>query len=229
MKKIYILLFSLSLFLAACSSTADVTNHNSKFEAATGASVLAAVGVGAGIVADADPYVSASLGVIGAGLGYYLGSLKPQARYIWKHGGEVYQVGDYVLMVLPIDSIFEPGSVQLIARNVKMLDEAGTIIRMFTDQTVLVTVSSDGVGTDLFEAKLSDQRAHVVTHYFKYQALKLHRGQRFYAMGLGDTDPVSDLYTSRGMMLNRRVEITIFPNGKTPPEIFRHFGPERLG
>src|SRR5262245_27889352 len=95
------------LMLAACSyNPLSTTNHN------TGDSVAAAAGgvAGFGTAAAFGVTNHAALGAAaigGAGIGYYMSTIRYDAAGIYQAGGQVFAVGDYVTIELPTSSVFD--------------------------------------------------------------------------------------------------------------------------
>jgi outer membrane protein OmpA-like peptidoglycan-associated protein len=70
-----------------------------------------------------------------------------------------------------------------------------------------VTGHTDSVGSDKYNQKLSDKRAHSVVEYLISQGVP--RSSFVSVTGAGESQPVADNKTAEGRALNRRTEIKI--------------------
>jgi hypothetical protein len=70
-----------------------------------------------------------------------------------------------------------------------------------------VTGHTDSVGSDSYNQKLSERRAHSVTDYLVEQGVP--RSSFVSVVGAGETQPVADNATAEGRAMNRRTEIKI--------------------
>jgi outer membrane protein OmpA-like peptidoglycan-associated protein len=70
-----------------------------------------------------------------------------------------------------------------------------------------VTGHTDSVGSDTYNQKLSDRRAHSVVEYLISQGVP--RSEFVSVTGAGESQPVADNKTADGRALNRRTEIKI--------------------
>jgi len=70
-----------------------------------------------------------------------------------------------------------------------------------------VTGHTDSVGSDAYNKKLSDRRAHSVVDYLIQQGVP--RASFVSVSGLGESQPVADNKTADGRAMNRRTEIKI--------------------
>ena len=70
-----------------------------------------------------------------------------------------------------------------------------------------VTGHTDSVGSDSYNQKLSDKRAHSVVEYLIQQGVP--RSNFVSVSGAGESQPVADNKTADGRAQNRRTEIKI--------------------
>ncbi|MGH8331103.1 MAG: OmpA family protein, partial [Pseudomonas sp.] len=66
---------------------------------------------------------------------------------------------------------------------------------------------TDSVGSDTYNQKLSDRRAHSVVEYLISQGVP--RSSFVSVTGAGESQPVADNKTADGRSMNRRTEIKI--------------------
>jgi len=144
---------------------------------------------------------------------FYSPELKASAMRINKAGGVIYQQGDYITIVLPADSVFEPNTTDFVSGGEAVLSNCAEIIKSYPDEEVMITTHTDGHGSGLKQAVLSRNQAQAVAlNLWQDNAMVGKRNQdQFKYAGMSDTQPVASESTVRGQALNRRVQITIYP------------------
>ena len=148
----------------------------------------------------------------------------PAAHFYWpmnssltkdirKVGGEVYQSGSFVTMVLPADVLFEPSTSILLPSAYELIDDVAKIIVRFPGQNVIITAHTDGIGMALTQAKLSRQQAQLFAlALWQQDNIDLKAFQRFKYAGMSDTLPITEDPSAYGQSINRRIQITIYPS-----------------
>ena len=132
---------------------------------------------------------------------------------IRKVGGEVYQSGSFVTMVLPADVLFEPSTSILLPSAYELIDDVAKIIVRFPGQNVIITAHTDGIGMALTQAKLSRQQAQLFAlALWQQDNIDLKAFQRFKYAGMSDTLPITEDPSAYGQSINRRIQITIYPS-----------------
>lgn len=144
---------------------------------------------------------------------FYRPELKSSTTRINKAGGAVYQEGDYITIVLPADSIFEPNTTEFVVGGEAVLSSCAAIIKRYPDEEVIVTTHTDGHGSDLKQAILSRNQAQATAlNLWQDNAMVGKKNQdQFKYAGMSNTQPIANESTVRGQALNRRVQITIYP------------------
>lgn len=131
-------------------------------------------------------------------------------------GGEVYQTGSFVTLVLPADTLFEPTTANLLPHGERLLLDVAKIIARFPEDNVIITMHTDSVGDSRFQANITRQQAQLVAIFLWQQdEIDLKTFQRFKYAGMGGTQPVTDNPSSLGAALNRRLQVTIYPTKST--------------
>jgi outer membrane protein OmpA-like peptidoglycan-associated protein len=144
---------------------------------------------------------------------FYRPELKSSTTRINKVGGAVYKEGDYITIVLPADSVFESNTAEFVKGGEAVLSSCAAIIKSYPDEEVIVTTHTDGHGSDFKQAILSRNQAQATAlNLWQDNAMigKKNQDQFKYA-GMSNTQPVANESTVRGQALNRRVQITIYP------------------
>lgn len=131
-------------------------------------------------------------------------------------GGVVFQEGDYVTIVLPLDQVFETGTANFLQSADALINESAKIIDRSPDSLVLVAAHSDDVGSGLSNAKLTRKQAmRMALALWESRQIDTQTFDRFQFVGMGDTKPIANSTTSKGQALNRRIQITIYPKAMT--------------
>jgi uncharacterized repeat protein (TIGR01451 family) len=100
---------------------------------------------------------------------------------------------------------FETNEAVLSAKARDVLREAGTLLRRYPDEKVVIEGHTDSVGPDAYNVGLSRRRAQSAANYL-IDELGLPAAQ-FTVLGFGESRPVATNATDVGRALNRRVEV----------------------
>ena len=102
---------------------------------------------------------------------------------------------------------FEFDSAKLLKSSYPTLDDIIALLEKIPEVKLEVQGHTDIVGTEDYNQKLSEDRAHSVTDYFQSMGIP---GERLRAIGFGTRVPVADNVTDAGRAKNRRVELIPF-------------------
>ena len=102
---------------------------------------------------------------------------------------------------------FEFDSAKLLKSSYPTLDDIIALLEKIPEVKLEVQGHTDIVGTEDYNQKLSEDRAHSVTDYFQSKGIP---GERLRAIGFGTRVPVADNVTDAGRAKNRRVELIPF-------------------
>lgn len=106
------------------------------------------------------------------------------------------------------DVHFEFDSAKLTATDKQRLNTIASRLKQEkADARLSVTGHTDSVGSDVYNQKLSDRRAHSVTEYLIENGVP--RASFVSVKGAGESQPVADNKTPEGRAQNRRTEIRI--------------------
>ena len=106
------------------------------------------------------------------------------------------------------DVHFEFDKAKLTSADKVVLDKIATRLKAEApDARLTVTGHTDSVGSDAYNQKLSDRRAHSVVEYLISQGVP--RSSFVSVTGAGESQPVADNKTADGRSMNRRTEIKI--------------------
>jgi outer membrane protein OmpA-like peptidoglycan-associated protein len=116
--------------------------------------------------------------------------------------------GEYITLNMPGNITFATNSADIAASFYPVLDSVGIVLNEFDKTMVEVAGHTDSDGSDAYNQQLSERRANSVVSYLVSRQV---RGDRFIAVGAGETRPIATNATPEGKAQNRRVEITIVP------------------
>jgi len=106
------------------------------------------------------------------------------------------------------DVHFQFDKATLTPSDKQVLDKIATRLKAEAPTAQLtVTGHTDSVGSDAYNQKLSDKRAHSVVEYLIEQGVP--RSSFVSVVGAGESQPVADNKTADGRAMNRRTEIKI--------------------
>ncbi|WP_223463184.1 MULTISPECIES: OmpA family protein [unclassified Pseudomonas] len=106
------------------------------------------------------------------------------------------------------DVHFQFNKATLTSSDKQVLDKIATRLKAEAPNAQLtVTGHTDSVGSDTYNQKLSDKRAHSVVEYLVEQGVP--RSNFVSVVGAGESQPVADNKTADGRAQNRRTEIKI--------------------
>ena len=88
------------------------------------------------------------------------------------------------------------------------MDKVADVVVRYQKTTLTVVGHTDNVGTNDYNQKLSERRAHAVAEYLESRRVN---GLRLAIAGKGETQPVASNASESGRQANRRVEIYVEP------------------
>jgi outer membrane protein OmpA-like peptidoglycan-associated protein len=206
-----------ALALASCTTLDPYTREEKTSNAAKGAAIGAATGAAVGLITGDDSsdrkrkaLIFAGVGAVGGGaVGAYMDQQELKLRkQLEGTGVSVTRMGDNITLNMPGNVTFAVNSADISASFYPVLDSVGLVLNEFDKTFVEVAGHTDSTGNESYNQLLSDKRASSVVAYLVSRKV---RGDRFIAVGAGETRPIADNATEAGRALNRRVEITIVP------------------
>ena len=102
---------------------------------------------------------------------------------------------------------YEFGSAKLLPSSYPVLDAVIVLLEKIPEVKLEVQGHTDIIGTEDFNQKLSEDRAHSVTTYMESKGIA---ADRLRAIGFGTRMPLADNVTDEGRAKNRRVELIPF-------------------
>ncbi|OGT38367.1 MAG: hypothetical protein A3F12_01505 [Gammaproteobacteria bacterium RIFCSPHIGHO2_12_FULL_38_14] len=214
-KRITLSLF-ISAFCAGCSYNPFSSTHQ-ETGSATATVAGAAIGAGSvGLLGGSKPAIAAA-GIGGGAIGYYFTSMVYDAGNIRSAGGQVYQLGDEVGIVIPSDRLFEVNTAEFLPDAYPILDSVVAVLQRYPNNSVLISGNTSGFSRARYELALSTKRAERISAYlwnaginqFKDRSIHL-RTLRY--VGYGNYFPIANNITNTGIRTNSRIQITSYPS-----------------
>ncbi len=146
-------------------------------------------------------------GVVGYKMDQQIKTLKEQTA---GSGVDVSETdgGKAILVNLPDGVTFATGSAALQPSFRATLDKVAASMMQYPDSLIDVYGHTDSTGSDVFNQRLSEQRAATVMNYLISRGVP---AARLRSQGFGETMPVASNDSIDGRARNRRVEIKIVP------------------
>lgn len=216
MKNVLILLAILSLVAAGCAQPPTKTQQG----AAIGTGVGAAAGAGLGQAIGGDTKST----LIGAGIGAVVGGMTGGAvgRYMEQQeaalqqavagveGASVQRSANTIALTFKSDVLFDVNSATLKPGAYDEINRVSNVLNQYPQTNLLIAGHTDSTGSESYNQQLSERRAEAVKNALVGNGVS---PMRMRTIGYGESRPIADNNTDFGRQLNRRVEITITPQG----------------
>ncbi len=207
---------SLALLASACSTVNPYTQEKQTSKVTKGAAIGAAVGAVAGLLTRGDKLQNALIGagvgaIAGGGTGYYMDVQEAKLRQKLEGTGvSVTRNGNNITLNMPGNITFSSNSADLNSQFFPALDSVGLVLKEYDKSVVEVAGHTDNTGGKQLNQPLSERRASTVANYIEGRGVN---AKRFIIVGAADSHPIASNATPEGRQQNRRVELTIVPNG----------------
>lgn len=177
----------------------------------------AAAGAGTAAVLGASKPVIGIAGIGGAGIGYYVTTLRFASGGIIYAGGQVFVLGDSVTIEIPSDKLFDPNSAELRPDASAILDSVVTVLQRYPDNNIMISGNTSGFGTQKFEHRLSQKRAERVAAYLWAHSVNEFKSnsnetRRVTYVGYGNFFPIANNIKANSIRKNNRIQITAYPS-----------------
>jgi outer membrane protein OmpA-like peptidoglycan-associated protein len=207
------------VLLSACADIPKPSNRpleNWESGALIGAGIGAAVGA---MAYKKNRTQGAVVGAVGGGLaggavGAYMDS---QKRDLEKNLAKEIQAGqarieslpnNVVRIVMTNQTAFETNSAEVKSGFNSTMDKVADVVVRYGKTTLTIVGHTDNAGTNEYNQKLSERRAHAVAEYFEARRVD---PVRMALVGKGETQPMTSNASESGRQANRRVEIYVEP------------------
>ena len=201
-------LAALSAFslLAACTSATTGELDRSRTGMLTGAIAGGLFGA-----ANGGAIIGAGLGAIaGQAIGSYLDQQAAELRRDLGPQVGVQNTGSEIILSMPQDILFATDSAMLRPDLQSDLLVIARNLQRYPESSVVVVGHTDNTGAAAYNQRLSERRADSVASVLITAGVPV---RRIVSRGAGENQPIASNETATGRAQNRRVEITIRPNG----------------
>lgn len=219
MKRAAAAVLSAALVLSGC---ADMPKPSDRPLERWESGALIGAGIGAAVGAMAykkNRTQGAVVGAIGGGLaggavGAYMDSQKRDleknlAREIQAGQARVEALPNHVVRItMTSQTAFETDSAQVKAGFNSTMDKLADVVVRYAKTTLTIVGHTDNTGSNDYNQKLSERRAHAVAEYFESRRVN---PVRMALVGKGEAQPVASNASESGRQANRRVEIYVEP------------------
>ncbi|MHB8709301.1 MAG: OmpA family protein [Desulfuromonadales bacterium] len=207
----------LGAFVAAgCAQPMSKTQKG----AAYGTGIGAAVGAGLGQAIGGDTKgtlwgagIGAAVGgLAGAGIGRYMENQEAalQQNFAASESASIRRDADVLAVTFKSDVLFDSGSASLKPGAYQEIDRVSSVLIQYPETRIMVAGHTDSDGSEAMNQDLSVRRAEAVRSVLVSQGVST---ARITTQGFGESQPIADNNTAAGKQLNRRVVITIIPQG----------------
>ncbi|HEV7476146.1 MAG TPA: OmpA family protein [Burkholderiales bacterium] len=220
--KSYIALTVAAAVLSGCAAGGPGFGQDNRPFTNTESGIL--IGAASGAVLGAVAYKSnrsrgAVIGAIGGGIaGGAVGSyMDKQKQDLEKSLAQEIQAGharidkmpnDVVRITMTNQTAFETDSSTIKQGFNPTMDKVADVVLRYGKTTLTVVGHTDNVGSNDYNQKLSERRAHSVAEYLESKRVN---GMRLALAGKGETQPIASNASETGRQANRRVEIYVEP------------------
>ncbi|WP_305041148.1 OmpA family protein [Geoalkalibacter sp.] len=216
MKKTLTVLMIAMLAAAGCAQPPTKTQQG----AAIGTGVGAAAGAGLGQAIGGDTKGT----LIGAGIGAVVGGMAGGAigRYMEQQeaalqqavagveGASVQRNVNTIALTFKSDVLFDVNSATLKPGAYDEINRVSNVLNQYPQTNIMIAGHTDSTGSESHNQQLSERRAEAVKNALMGNGVS---PMRMRTIGYGESRPIADNSTEFGRQLNRRVEITITPQG----------------
>jgi outer membrane protein OmpA-like peptidoglycan-associated protein len=206
--------FAFAAALAGCATDGPLGHRE------TGTLIGAVGGAVVGAVAcDRNRTKGAVIGAVGGALaGGVVGRyMDDQKRDLEKNLSQEIKLGqarveklpnDVVRITMTAQTAFETNSTEIKPGFHSTMDKLADVVVRYNKTSLTVVGPTDDVGSNDYNQKLSERRAHSVASYLESKRVN---AMRLALAGKGETQPVATNTSDGGRQANRRVEIYVEP------------------
>ncbi|WP_428603103.1 OmpA family protein [Sedimenticola sp.] len=219
MKKKIILccLVASTILVQACTTVDPYTREEKTSSATKGAAIGAAVGAVLGIATSGDKkkrkeraLAGAGIGALaGGGVGYYMDVQEAKLRQQLENTGvSVTRSGNNIILNMPGNITFAVDRSEVNPNFLETLNSVALVLKEYKSTMIEVAGHTDSTGSDVYNQRLSEQRALAVSNVLIADGVE---SVRIDSVGYGETRPIASNSSTTGRQQNRRVELTLLP------------------
>ena len=216
MKRTFAILIAFALTVAGCAQPMTKTQKG----AAIGTGIGAAAGAGLGQAIGRDTkatLLGAGIGAVvgglaGGSIGKYMDNQEAMMRQqlAGVEGANIQRNANLLAVTFKSDVLFDTNSAALKAGSYDEMTRVAQVLNQYPETTIMIAGHTDSAGNETYNQQLSERRAAAVKNALTGQGVN---PARMSTIGYGESKPIADNNTESGRQMNRRVEITIAPQG----------------
>jgi outer membrane protein OmpA-like peptidoglycan-associated protein len=210
--KFFVLLLC-AMFVVGCAPISEDANPRTGSDIAAVAGGAAGAGISAAL--HAPPAAIVPAGIMGASLGYYLSTLRFAAGGIIKLHGKVYALGDYIIIEIPSDNLFDANTADFLDGTEPALNGLVDVLRRVPHHNIIISGNTSGFGSEKDENRLSQHRAERVASWlWSHGISNISSGstRRLIYVGYGDNYPIASDLHILSLRANSRIQIIAYPS-----------------
>jgi outer membrane protein OmpA-like peptidoglycan-associated protein len=210
-------LLAASTAIAGCYTLDAYTGERQVSSTTKGAAIGAAVGAAAGLLTGDDSRDRRKRALIGAGVGALSGGAVGRYMDVQEAklrqrlagtGVRVERAGDTIQLVMPANVTFATDQADLRPEFFDVLSGVALVLEEYDRTLVDVVGHTDSTGSDVYNQRLSEERADAVARYLEVNGVD---PTRIGTAGAGESLPAASNDTPAGRQANRRVELNLVP------------------
>jgi outer membrane protein OmpA-like peptidoglycan-associated protein len=193
-----------------------------------------AVGGGVGLALGDALAEFPALGIVGAGIGLVFSVIYNQNPALEKYGVQFINLHGRLIILIPTDVLFEINGAKLRKSVPQVLGPIAELLKKYPDANIHISGNNNPITPEhrLFHDDapgLSMLQATQIAGYFWEKDVRQGRRQHQVMFGgNGDLAPIAANTNLAGMMLNRRIQIAVYPEGLNPyPDSIPILPPEK--
>ena len=121
---------------------------------------------------------------------------------------KIHRVGNGIHVSFSTDEAFGVDSKFLSLKAKNMLTEFATIVNKYDNNDISVEAHTDALGEQAYNVSLSEERAENIKNHLIDNGVE---ATRIFTEGYGGAQPIAKNDTPGGQLLNRRIDIAIYP------------------
>jgi outer membrane protein OmpA-like peptidoglycan-associated protein len=214
--KLVVVLALGAVVITGCTQPMTRTQEGAAYGTAAGA-VLGA-GLGQAIGGDTESTLigagigAAIGGLAGAGVGRYMDNQQTtlQQQFAASDSASIRRDANVLAVTFKSDVLFDTDSSALKPGGYQEINRVSDVLNQYPETRIMVAGHTDSDGAEAYNQLLSERRAESVRGALIAQGVA---PARITTMGFGETQPIASNATAAGKQLNRRVVVTIVPQG----------------
>ena len=149
-------------------------------------------------------------GAAGAAIGNYMDK-QAQEMEADLENAKIERVGEGIKITFDSGILFGFDSSDLSSESEVNVSKMAAILNKYEDTEIIIEGHTDNKGSDIYNLKLSEERANAVARLLKILDVDNNRISK---VGYGEEKPIASNETEAGRIQNRRVEVAIYANDK---------------